>query len=186
MRIITGLLKGRKIPVPGKLNIRPTTDRVKEGIFSVMESRRFIRNCTVLDLFAGSGNLGFEALSRGAKSVLFVDHDQSNIEQIEKLACEFDVNTQVRTACLDAMHFLQGPVTPYDIILTDPPYVYQNVERILEMVVNREWLKGEGWFILEHNKYHNFSDHNHLLLEKKYGRTLVSFFLKHSFESNRN
>jgi 16S rRNA (guanine(966)-N(2))-methyltransferase RsmD len=177
MRIITGLLKGRKIPVPDKLHIRPTTDRVKEGIFSVIESRRLIRNCMVLDLFAGSGNLGFEALSRGAKSVLFVDHEQSNIEQIEKMAHEFDINIQTRTACLDAIHFLQGPVTPYDIILADPPYVYRNVEQIVELIINRGWLKEDGWLILEHNKHHDFTDHTHLIVEKKYGRTLISFFL---------
>jgi 16S rRNA (guanine(966)-N(2))-methyltransferase RsmD len=186
MRIITGLLKGRKIPVPHGPPIRPTTGRVKEGVFSVMESRRLIRNCKILDLFAGSGNLGFEALSRGAKGVLFVDHEQSNIRRIEKLAGEFDMNTHVRTACLDAEHFLQGPIAPYDIILADPPYGYRSTEQVLELIINRGWLKEDGWLILEHSKQHDFSDHSHLLLEKKYGRTLISFFLGTSSKLNRN
>ncbi|HYW34218.1 MAG TPA: 16S rRNA (guanine(966)-N(2))-methyltransferase RsmD [Balneolaceae bacterium] len=176
MRIITGLLKGRNLPTPKVADVRPTTDRVKEGIFSVIESRRFIRNCSVLELFAGSGNLGFEALSRGAKSVLFVDHDLHCIEHIEKMAKKFDLVSQVRTARLDVMHFLQGPAVPYDIILADPPYTYENVEQMMELVTGSDWLKEGGWFILEHNKYHDFTQHDLFLLEKEYGRTLVSFF----------
>lgn len=176
MRIITGILKGRKIQVPKSLDVRPTTDRVKEGLFSVMDARRYIQDCTVLDLFAGSGNLGFEALSRGARSVLFVDQERRNLQFIEKTAREFGVEEQVRTAQLDVAHFLQGPAVPYDIIFADPPYTYRNVEETVEAVIEGGWLKDSGWLIFEHNKRHDFRDHRHLLFEKKYGRTLLSFF----------
>lgn len=176
MRIITGLLKGRTIQVPNTLDIRPTTDRVKEGLFSVMESRRFIQNCTVLDLFAGSGNLGFEALSRGAKSALFVDHTRQNIDQIIKLAGEFDMESQVSTAVMDVAHYLAGPTVPYDIIFADPPYPYQSVEETVKGIFDNNWLNDDGWLIFEHNKHHNFKEHPHYLFEKKYGRSFVSFF----------
>jgi 16S rRNA (guanine(966)-N(2))-methyltransferase RsmD len=175
MRIITGILKGRRLQLPGGLDVRPTTDRVKEGLFSVMASRRYIQNCTVLDLFAGSGNLGFEALSRGAKDVLFVDHERRNIQYIEKMAKEFEMEEQVRTATLDAAHFLQGPAIPYDIIMADPPYVYREVEQIVKAVIDGGWLKDGGWLVFEHNKHHDFSEHPHFLFEKEYGRTYLSF-----------
>ncbi|MGD8428615.1 MAG: RsmD family RNA methyltransferase, partial [Balneolaceae bacterium] len=68
MRIITGTLKGRQIHIPNTLNVRPTSDRTKEGLFSTLDARKYIRDASVLDLFAGSGNLGIEAISRGVKS----------------------------------------------------------------------------------------------------------------------
>ena len=176
MRIITGILKGRRLHIPKTLDIRPTTDRVKEGLFSVIASRRFIQNCTVLDLFAGSGNLGFEALSRGAKSVLFVDKERRNLEFIEKTAQEFKVDDLVRTVPLDVEHFLQGPAIPYDIIFADPPYPYRKVEETVKLIFEQGWLKEDGWLIFEHNKRHDFSDHPHFLFVKQYGRSFVTFF----------
>lgn len=175
MRIITGILKGRKMHIPASLDVRPTTDRVKEGLFSVMDARRYIQNCTVLDLFAGTGNLGFEALSRGAKSALFVDQEGRHIQYIEKLAREFDMEEQVRTATLDAAHFLEGPAIPYDIVFADPPYPYRDVEGIVEAVISNGWLQDSGWLVVEHNKHHDFSNHPHLLFAKEYGRSYVTF-----------
>lgn len=175
MRIITGLLKGRTIPIPSNVDVRPTTDRVKEGLFSVIESRRFIQNRTVLDLFAGSGNLGFEALSRGAAKTVFVDHDRFNTKNIENTAREFDIDQQASTVTLDVEHFLTGPAVPYDIIFADPPYIYRNVEGIVDQVISNGWLHDDGWLIVEHNKHHNFTEHPHFLFQKKYGRSFVSF-----------
>lgn len=76
MRIITGFLKGRKIPMPQTEGVRPTSDRAKEGLFSALQARTSFTGASVLDLFAGSGNLGFEALSRGAASVIFVEQNK--------------------------------------------------------------------------------------------------------------
>lgn len=186
MRIITGILKGRKMHIPKSLDVRPTTDRVKEGLFSVMDSRRFIQNCTVLDLFAGSGNLGFEALSRGARSALFVDQERRHTRYIEKMAREFGLEGQVRTATLDAAHFLRGPAVPYDIIFADPPYTYREVEPIVEAVIDGGWLHDSGWLIVEHNKHHDFRGHPHLLFKKEYGRSYLSFFQGAPVESTSN
>lgn len=175
MRIITGLLKGRAIPIPKNGEVRPTTDRVKEGIFSVIESRRFIQNRSVLDLFAGTGNLGFEALSRGAARAVFVDQDTFNIKNIDDTARDFEVNEQVNTVTLDVEHFLAGPAVPYDLIFADPPYVYRDVEGSVQKVIDNGWLQDDGWLIVEHNKHHDFTGHPHFLFQKKYGRTRVSF-----------
>lgn len=180
MRIITGLLKGRRIDIPKKLDIRPTTDRVKEGMFSVIASHQYIQHSTVLDLFAGSGNLGFEALSRGARTVRFVDHSRKNVTYIEKTAEKFEMSDQIRTVTLDVTHFLEGPAAPADIILCDPPYKNKILDDVIEAVLEGGWLQPEGWLVAEHNKYYDFTDRPSCFKVKKYGRTFVSFFTNKS------
>lgn len=177
MRIITGTLKGRKINIPNTLNVRPTSDRTKEGLFSVIEARRFIPDTHILDLFAGSGNLGIEAVSRGAAKVLFVDNDRRNIQHIEKLGKKLGVSSQVRTVVSDAADFLNGPAIPYDIIFSDPPYDYPLMNEMIEIILSRGWLNENGWFVLEHDKRHDFTGHPHCFFSKAYGRTIVSIFL---------
>src|SRR5690625_7469288 len=92
MRIITGKLKGRKIPVPETGELRPTSDRAKEALFSVIDGRRYFDGTHVLALFAGSGNLGFEAISRGSDQVLFVDSKNEHLRQMAKLSRTFGVD----------------------------------------------------------------------------------------------
>lgn len=176
MRIITGILKGRRIDIPGNMDVRPTTDRTKEGLFSTIESWKYISDATVLDLFAGSGNLGFEAISRGASNALFVDENPHNIRHIESLAQDFEVSDRVRTVILDVEKFLQGPAVPYDFIFADPPYTYTQLDEIVESVFANGWLKENGWLIAEHNRHYDFRDHRYNLMEKEYGRTMISIF----------
>lgn len=177
MRIITGLLKGRQIHIPKTLNVRPTSDRTKEGLFSIIEARKYIRNANVLDLFAGSGNLGIEAISRGARQVLFVDNDRRNIRHIEKLADDFEISSQVRTAVSSVEDFLDGVPLPYDIIFSDPPYEYPLMHEMINTIVTDGWLNENGWLILEHDKRHDFREHEHCAYVKAYGRTIVSIFV---------
>lgn len=177
MRIITGTLKGRKIHIPNTLEVRPTTDRTKEGLFSILDARKYIRGTRVLDLFGGSGNLGFEALSRGSESVLFVDSDRRNIRHIEKVAEEFNLSDRMRTAASLVEDFLNGMPLPYDIIFADPPYDYPMMQEMIETILSDGWLAEGGWLILEHDKRHDFSDHAHCAYVKEYGRTHVSIFL---------
>lgn len=177
MRIITGILKGRRISIPNTLNVRPTTDRVKEGLFSTLDARKYIRGAKVLDLFGGSGNLGIEALSRGARSVLFVDSDRRNIQHIEKIAQEFDLSDQVRTTPTRVEDFLEGLALPYDIIFADPPYDYSRMEEMINTIIDDGWMAEQGWLIVEHDKRHDFNDHPHCAYVRQYGRTYVSIFL---------
>lgn len=176
MRIITGTLKGRTIQIPNTLEVRPTSDRTKEGLFGVIEARKYIREASVLDLFAGSGNLGVEAISRGAARVLFVDSDRRNIEHIEKLADSFEISDRCRTVTSTVEHFLEGPPVPYDFIFSDPPYDYPQMTGMVETILEKGWLQRQGWLILEHDKHHDFSGHPHCSHVKQYGRTIVSFF----------
>lgn len=176
MRIITGSLKGRRLSVPDNTEVRPTTGRVKESLFSAIESRRYIQQSSVLDLFAGTGSLGFEALSRGAGQATFVDQDQKCLNYIDDTSREFEVAGKARTVRLDVLSFLAGPPVPCDIILADPPYTYEETVQIPERVFEQEWLTKEGWLVLEHSKYDHFREHAHFVQEKNYGRTYISFF----------
>jgi 16S rRNA (guanine966-N2)-methyltransferase len=176
MRIITGTLKGRKVTVPPHVDMRPTSDRAKESIFSMIEVRKHLAGCTVLDLFAGSGSLGFEAISRGAASVLFVEQSAVAVDHIAKTARQFGVDKQVQAVCATAESFLGGHPRPFDLVFADPPYDYPEMVRLPEIILGEGWLKPDGWFILEHDKRHHFGDHPGCVFTKPYGRTIATIF----------
>lgn len=184
MRIITGKLKGRHFNIPKGLDVRPTTDRTKESIFNLIEARVFMEGTQILDLFAGSGNLGFEAISRGARHVTSVELDAQNVKQIEKTAEEFGIEDQMRIVCSDVQRFLNGMAIPYHFIFCDPPYDYPFMDEIIDQVFEDNWLTDEGWLILEHDKYKDFTDHPKCSFSKAYGRTIVSIFQKHPVDSD--
>ena len=176
MRIITGTLKGRKIPIPKTELLRPTSDRTKEGIFSTIAARRYFESARVLDLFAGSGNLGFEALSRGAKYVLFADREAEHIQHIEKLAETFGISDQISTRIIAIEEYLENPGQAFDLIFADPPYDYFFMEGMIELIMNSTVLDSHGLFVLEHDKRHDFSSHENCVSVKPYGRTIASIF----------
>ena len=177
MRIITGKLKGRAIPVPKSGLLRPTSDRAKEGIFSAISARTYFDNARVLDLFAGSGNLGFEAISRGAESCLFVDREPRHTRHIEKLAIQLKVEAQIQTITMDIEAFLKKDTYgSFDFIFADPPYDYHQMSEMAEIILSRNWLNKDGFLVLEHDKRHDFSDHPAFFYSKSYGRTTASIF----------
>ena len=179
MRIITGKLKGRNIPIPNTGKLRPTSDRAKEALFGIIAARRYFDSTTVLDLFAGSGNLGFEALSRGSKQVVFVDQEPEHIKQIEKTAADLGVDSQIHGVTTSVEHFLENPDRQFDFIFADPPYDYFNMENMVNTILESEVLHPDGWFVLEHDKGHDFSAHEKCTHSRAYGRTIVTIF-KHS------
>lgn len=183
MRIITGTLKGRRFSIPKGLDVRPTTDRTKESIFNKIEAYKFIEGTKVLDLFGGSGNLGFEAISRGAGYVTSVEMDPANVRHIEHTASDFGVEDRIRTVVADVKNYLQTPHPEYDIIFCDPPYNYEWMQEMIQVIIEDNWLTEDGWFILEHDKYHKYTDHPHCFFSKAYGRTTVSIFVKHPVDS---
>jgi 16S rRNA (guanine(966)-N(2))-methyltransferase RsmD len=183
MRIITGKLKGRHFNIPKGLDVRPTTDRTKESIFNLIEARVFMEGTIILDLFAGSGNLGFEAISRGAKHVTSVEQDPQNVKLIEKTAEQFEIANQMRVVCSDAIRYLNGMATPHHFIFCDPPYDFPLMDELIDQILGDNWLTEEGWFFLEHDKYKDFTDHPNCTFSKAYGRTIVSIFQKHPVDS---
>ena len=183
MRIITGSLKGRRFEIPKGLNVRPTTDRTKESMFNKIEAYKFIEGTRVLDLFAGSGNLGFEAISRGAREVLAVDLDAGNLKLIDKISRTWEIDHQIRTVVIDVQQFLESPAQAFDFIFCDPPYHYEWMDQMIEQILTNGWLSSSGWFLLEHDKYHDYTDHTHCFFSKAYGRTTVSIFQAQAVDS---
>jgi 16S rRNA (guanine966-N2)-methyltransferase len=177
MRIISGTLKGRKIPAPAGRGVRPTSDRTKEAIFSILESRMEWRGARVLDLYAGSGNLGFEALSRGAANVLFVEQDPSVMKGIQKTAQSLDVAAQCRFRTQSTELFLKGNNETFDLIFADPPYEQPELAELPSWILGDEGiLADDGRLVVEHDKRISFKEHEKCVLSRPYGRTIVSLF----------
>jgi len=132
LRIIAGEFKGRRLKTPAGRTVRPTSDRVREAWFSMLQQS--IPEARVLDLFAGSGALGFEALSRGAVSVDFVEKHQTSLATIRANADTLNVADRVTIHRTDAMRFaerLQPRV--YDVAFADPPYATDDAERLVAL-----------------------------------------------------
>jgi len=149
MRIIAGLARGLPLTVPRGDATRPTSDRVREAIFSSLGAR--VTAATILDLFAGTGALGLEALSRGAQSVVFIEQARTALDCLAKNLAGFQpapVTTTVRGEVLRELARLTGP---FELIFADPPYGTDNLP-ILEIVHQRGLLTPSGLFILESAK----------------------------------
>jgi 16S rRNA (guanine966-N2)-methyltransferase len=129
MRVIAGSVRGRRISAPAGHDVRPTSDRVRESIFNRLESYDLIRGCTVVDLFAGSGALGIEALSRGALEATFVDENASSVRVVKANLESLGLSAVVHR--MTAERFLESTAVSYDLALLDPPYEYQGWEGLL-------------------------------------------------------
>lgn len=143
VRVIAGSARGRKLVAPRSALVRPTSDRVRESIFDILESRDAIEGARVLDLFAGSGALGIEALSRGAAAVCLVDHDRVAIEAVRANLVRVGLDTrgpgepEVDVVCSDAVSFCSRCREPFDLALCDPPYAFDRWPRLLEVLPAR-------------------------------------------------
>ena len=151
-RIIAGEAGGRRLAVPAGEGVRPTSDRVKESVFSALGPGRLV-DARVLDLYAGSGALGLEALSRGAAQALFVDQDpaaaraiRANIETLG-----FDGRATIRQTPVATLLAGPPPPEPFDLALLDPPYDTSaaDVENALHLLVERQWLAPNATVVVE-------------------------------------
>ena len=134
MRVITGQARGRRLISPEGYDVRPTTDKVKESLFNILQFR--LDGADVLDLFAGSGQLGIEALSRGADRAVFVDSSRKSLDVVKKNIelCRF--TSQAQTFLLDATAFLRTTNEKFDIVILDPPYHKNLCISALELLGN--------------------------------------------------
>lgn len=179
MRIISGEQKGRRLNGGKKTKIRPTSDRVKESIFNVL--REEIIGKIILDLFAGAGSLGIEALSRGAESVTFVDSSFQSINVLKNNLKNSNLQTKTTILRLDGLKAVRKLKTNYQIIFADPPYLKGFIQKIIDSIVQSELLEKGGILVLEHHKKESFispEDKLLVLKQKKFGDTIISFFLK--------
>lgn len=179
MRVVSGTARGRRLKAPAGRTTRPTADKVKEAIFDLL--RLELNGCLVLDLFAGSGALGIEALSRGAKRAVFVEKDRVALRFLEANleACSMWDRAEVVKA--DAIRFLRrgSRGTRFGLVLADPPYEKGLALRCLWGVEKGDWLEKEGILVLEHSLREDLPENCEALLRlelRRYGDTCISFY----------
>lgn len=181
MRIISGKHKGRRIVAPKKLPVRPTTDMAKEALFNIINNYFNFSDLKVLELFAGTGNIGYEFGSRGNISVIAVDADFGCVNFIKKTATELELDiTAIKS---DVFSYLDRCNSSFDIIFADPPYdlSQDNFEKIAIQIFDKGIIEEEGMLIIEHSKHTKLNHLSNFSFAKNYGGTVFSFF---EFESN--
>lgn len=186
MRIIAGQYKGRTIGTVRDLSVRPATDRVRQTIFDVLMHRMDIGGCAVLDLFAGSGSLGLEALSRGAGRATFVETSEDAIAYLERNIRTLGCDALTEIIPLDAMMYLSRTQARFDLVFADPPYRFAQLATIPDIVFTRKVLAPEGFLLMEHTTDLHFESTATYRIgpEKKFGRTLVTFFQSNPEQTN--
>lgn len=184
MRIITGTAKGRKIKAPEGLNTRPTSDRVKESLFNILNNKVNINGAKVLDLFAGTGNLGLEALSRGALNCIFVEHDKKTYNILNENIKTLGFNDIAKVYNQDSfafLDFLNKLKQKFDIIFLDPPYGKGFIEKAIALIISYDLIEKGGIIIGEYDEGdempYNIRDFE-IIRTEKYGRTKISFWTK--------
>jgi 16S rRNA (guanine966-N2)-methyltransferase len=178
MRVITGLYKGRTIRTVDDLSVRPATDRVRQTLFNMLGTRILLEGSVVLDLFAGSGSLGIEALSRGAKRVLFVEAGRNAARLLEENLAALGCEESAEVLQTDALEYLRAAREKADLIFADPPYVFEETADIPALVFERGLLAPGGYLLIEHSKELQFETTGHYRVGpvKRFGRTYVTFF----------
>jgi 16S rRNA (guanine966-N2)-methyltransferase len=171
MRVVAGRARGRRLRAPDGSGTRPTSDRVRESVFNILTSMDVIEGAAVVDLFAGSGAFGIEALSRGAASAVFVDASRVAVEAIRANLGVLDDPSRARVVRADAIRWThdQRGDTPVDILFADPPYAWDEWATLLPLIAARAQLlvaetradfdPGAGW---------------HTARSRRYGTTLVT------------
>ena len=175
MRIIGGQYKGRIISPVAGLKARPTTDFARESLFNILNNRVDFESISVLDLFSGTGAIGFEFASRGVEVVHMIEKDHIHIsgirQNIERIGF-----SNIKPVHIDVKAFLKTCKFKYDIVFADPPYDLGWLASIPDLVISSGVMKAYGYFILEHPKSLNFKDHEKFFEHRNYGSVNFSFF----------
>ena len=182
MRVIGGKFKGLKLTPPNDLGIRPTSDRLKEALFSILESKKYninIHNSSVIDICSGTGALGIEALSRGAKEVCFIDKDIKSIRIIQKNTSKLNINHEdkifINIVKDEVTNALQKINSIYDIVLIDPPYNTNIINETLQDLKNYNLIKTHSYIFAESSNAEIFDFNGYELLDtKKYGKSKLT------------
>ena len=156
MRIISGKYRGKKLISPKNDDIRPTTDKAKESLFNIIQS--YIYDSKFLDLFSGSGAISLEAFSRGASDVTLVEKNKSSIDIIK---------SNIKLEQLDVISFLKKTNKKYDIIFADPPYKYDKINEMIDIIAQKNILLDNGVLIIETDKLFELKIPKNMVLEKE-------------------
>ncbi len=175
MRIISGKYKGKHLYPPRNLNARPTTDFAKSGLFNIISNYFEFNKIEVLDLFSGTGSIGFEFASREAEYVELVEQNIIHYNFIQKTIESLSIHN-AKAIKTNAFHYLSRIKRKFDIIFADPPYNLENIESLPEIIFKNQILKNKGWFIIEHSRDHDFSTFPYYSSTRNYGNVRFSFF----------
>ena len=184
MRIIGGKYKGLKLIQPNGNNIRPTSDRLKESLFSIITSNKYkinIDNCNVLDICSGTGSLGIESFSRGAVSVYFIDKDHRSInliyKNISKLNIDDKFQNKIKIIKDEATKALKNINKIFQIVLIDPPYNTNITEKCLFKLRELNLINEKSYIFAESSKAENLNYDGYQILDiKVYGSSKLTIF----------
>ncbi len=175
MRIISGKYKGRRISAPSNITARPTTDFAKEGLFNLLNNRIDLEGIDVLDLFAGTGSISIEFVSRDCKSIISIEQNDRHCNFIRKICTELKI-TNLSLLKTDVFKFIASCHTQFDMIFADPPYELDKIAEIPDLIFNQKLLKADGVFVLEHSAKTDFANHPNFVDHRNYGNVNFSFF----------
>ena len=184
MRIISGKFKGKKISLPKDKYTRPLKDMVKESIFNIIshsnEIQIKINNSNILDLFSGSGSFGLEAISRGAKSVTFIENYEGVVnilkKNIHELNC-LNLCQIIEKSCFEYLDNIESEKNTYDIVFLDPPFEEKNINSLIEKIIKKGILKKDNLIVMHRHKKENIDLTNeiNILDTRLYGVSKIIF-----------
>lgn len=150
MRVIAGTLRGRTLRTVRDLSVRPTTDRAKQVIFDVLATRVSLDGANVLDLFAGSGSLGIESISRGAASVVFIERSTPAAVCLEENLQKLGIDKKCEILRGDIYRYLRSHPPAFDLVFADPPYDLEGITELPALIARSGAIKPGGWLVMEH------------------------------------
>jgi len=175
MRIVSGKYKGRTIKTPNNLIVRPTTDFAKEGLFNVLNNRLDFESLKVLDLFAGTGNISYEFISRGVEDITIVELNQDNVYFIKNTLKLLGIE-KARVHRYDVFRYLKNHDAKFDLIFADPPFDNDFIPQLHNAIFENKLLNDDGIFILEHDSDLSFDDLEGFTEKRVYGKVAFSFY----------
>ena len=160
---------------PTSLPVRPTTDMAKESLFNIIENHFDLEETEAMDLFAGTGNISYELVSRGCPKVLAVDQDPGCVKFIRETSNKLEMK-ELLVIRSDVFRFLEKHKMQYDLIFADPPYDCEHYETLVSLIFDNNLLREGGMFVLEHDKKWSFEAHPHFMEQRHYGKVNFTFF----------
>jgi len=155
---------------------RPTTDIAKEGLFNILQNQIDFEELTTLDLFGGTGSISYELASRGAKDLTIVEKDPKMFAFIQKTA-ELLKLQNFKLAKSDVFRFIEHCTGTFDFIFAGPPYALETIDELPRLIFEKQLLKEDGRFVLEHTPRNNYENFPHFKFARNYGTTVFSIFI---------
>jgi 16S rRNA (guanine(966)-N(2))-methyltransferase RsmD len=155
---------------------RPTTDIAKEGLFNILENNLDLSALKTLDLFGGTGSISYELASRGVKDLTVIEKDPAMFAFIQKNAKELGLENY-KVIRMDVFRFIEQCTEQFDFIFAGPPYALANIDEIPKKIIERQLLKENGWFVLEHTPRNDYEGTPLFVTRRNYGTTVFSIFV---------